>query len=84
MFTATDDYRAEGTPHAGGIAFSVSSADPIYDPMTLAPITVDIVDNDIASVTATPAGPLAIAEGGATASSTSCSRASRRIPSPSI
>jgi hypothetical protein len=62
-FTATDDAIAQG-PHTARIDFAVSSVDPIYDPLTIAGVDVDIADNDAANVTIAPAGPFTLTEGG--------------------
>jgi hypothetical protein len=54
--TATDDAVVEGA-HSGSIAHSVTSTDPQYNGIAIAPVSVTITDNDTAPTpTPTPAG----------------------------
>ncbi|WP_157943276.1 esterase-like activity of phytase family protein [Nostoc sp. CENA543] len=64
--TAVNDAIAEGT-HTGTIQHTVTSSDSNYNGITIAPLTVDITDNDTAGVTITQSGGSTnITEGGAT------------------
>lgn len=64
--TAVDDFVAEGA-HTGSVAFSLASADTNYNGLVVAPLTVNITDNDSAGVTIVEsAGSTNVAEGGAT------------------
>ncbi|WP_274542391.1 Calx-beta domain-containing protein, partial [Candidatus Oscillochloris fontis] len=47
--TAVNDPTSEG-PHTGTITFAVASGDPFYAPLTIAPQTVAITDNDPAEL----------------------------------
>lgn len=64
--TAFDDPIAEG-PHTSDLSFAVSSADPMYSPLTLSNVTANVTDNDNAGVTiAETSGSTDVTEGGAT------------------
>lgn len=64
--TAVDDFVAEGA-HTGSIAYSLASADTNYNGLVVAPLAVNITDNDSAGVTIVEsAGSTSVAEGGAT------------------
>jgi hypothetical protein len=68
--TAVDDHAAEGT-HAGTVTLIAASADPEYQGITIAPVTMAIADNDTAGVAITPTGgPAAASEAGISASYT--------------
>lgn len=64
-FTATDDAVAEPAPHGAAAEFTVSSADPVYGSMGIAPIQFAVHENDQAGVQVTPDGPIALTEGAA-------------------
>ena len=64
--TAVDDAVAEGT-HSSSVTHSVTSADTMYNGITVAGISVSITDNDTAGVViAESGGATDVAEGGAT------------------
>jgi len=64
--SAIDDAIAEG-PHTGTISFFNTSADPLYNNIITAPITLNIIDNDVAGVVVTQTGGVTeVYEGGAT------------------
>ena len=46
---AVDDAVAEG-PHSSTITHALSSLDPVYDGLVVAPVTVHVADNDVAGV----------------------------------
>ncbi|MCW2920456.1 MAG: hypothetical protein JWL76_330 [Thermoleophilia bacterium] len=64
-FTATDDAIAEGA-HSAKVTFDVTSTDATYDATTIGDVDIDITDNDAVGTVVTPAGPVAVTEGGAT------------------
>ncbi len=64
--TAVDDLIAEG-PHSSVISHTVTSADAVYNGLSVNNVTVTITDNDSAGVTVTePGGSTHVVEGGAT------------------
>ncbi|MCW2950773.1 MAG: peptidase and in kexin sedolisin [Thermoleophilia bacterium] len=67
---AIDDAVDELTPHTSSLTFTSTSTDPDYISLTATPVTVEIVDNDMADVTVAASAPLLLAEGGANASFT--------------
>ena len=62
---AVDDFVAEG-PHTGQVTHSVSSPDPFYSGLQVAPLIASITDNDTAGVLITDNGSIDVAEGGQT------------------
>ena len=63
--TAVDDTLAEG-PHTATIQHSAASADPNYNGIAVASVTVHITDNDSAGVVVTESsGATDVTEGGA-------------------
>jgi hypothetical protein len=62
--TAVDDLAAEGT-HSSTIMLTATSADPEFDAIPIAPITITITDNETAAVIVTPtAGSVSVSETG--------------------
>ena len=53
---AVDDALDEGSPHIGTITHTVSSTDTNYDGISIAGVTANISDNDMAGVTITESG----------------------------
>ncbi|MHB8897800.1 MAG: GEVED domain-containing protein, partial [Thermoguttaceae bacterium] len=61
---AVDDPVAEAS-QSGVVSHVVFSDDPFYTGLTLSPVTIGIVDNDVAGIQITDGGSLDVAEGGA-------------------
>ncbi len=67
--TAVNDSVAEGSPHSGAITFAAAGGG--YTGLSIAPVSVNITDNDNNGVTITESsGSTAVTEGGATDSFT--------------
>jgi len=64
--TAVDDALIEG-PHAGHVTHAVTSGDAHYDGIAVDPVTVEILDNDVAGFEVVPASGLITTEAGGTA-----------------
>ena len=76
--TAVDDALAEGA-HTATIQHSAASADPNYNGIAVASVTVHITDNDSPGVVVTESsGSTDVAEGGATTTTAWCWRPSPR------
>ena len=70
VVTATNDHVAQGD-HSSVITHSVASSDSTYNAFTVANVSVDVTDNDVAGVTIDDIdGSIDVAEGGATDSYT--------------
>ncbi len=69
--TAIDDAIDEADPHAGHVAFALSSVDPVYNGLPASALSVQVGDNDTAGVIVSESnGSTAVTEGGATDSYT--------------
>lgn len=55
--SATDDFVAEASPHAGTVRYSFASADANYNGLVVPPTQVNITDNDTAALLITPTSP---------------------------
>ncbi|NLF73029.1 MAG: choice-of-anchor C family protein [Candidatus Anammoximicrobium sp.] len=67
--TAVDDALIEG-PHSGQITHAATSGDAHYDGIAVAPVTVEIFDNDAAGFEVVPTSGLATTEAGGSATFT--------------
>ncbi|MCW2926030.1 MAG: hypothetical protein JWM98_3434, partial [Thermoleophilia bacterium] len=65
--TAVDDLVVETSPHPGLITHATTSADPIFNGLTVSDVAAAITDNDVPGVTVTPTSTTAT-EGGANGS----------------
>ncbi|MBE7440482.1 MAG: hypothetical protein HS115_18675 [Spirochaetales bacterium] len=63
---AVDDTVAESSPHAGYIFHSTSSADPLYNDLSVPTVTANLTDNDQGVVITESAFSTAVVESGAT------------------
>lgn len=64
--SAVDDPSAELSPHSGIITHTTSSADPLYQNISVASITTAITDNDPPGVAIDTGGTVDVTEAGAT------------------
>jgi hypothetical protein len=60
--TAVDDDIDEIDPHPGVVTHAVTSADPLYSPLTIGDVTADVTDDDTVGVTVTPTSGLTLDE----------------------
>src|SRR5690606_3417561 len=60
--TPFDDQIQEDSPHTGVLNLGVTSDDGTYAAVAPDPVNVNVLDNDVAGVSITPAGPIAIDE----------------------
>ena len=60
--TAVDDHVHEAPTHPGVVTHVVSSADPLYAPLTVPDVTANVADDDVPGVHVTPTGGLALDE----------------------
>jgi len=67
--TAVDDALIEG-PHAGHVTHAATSGDAHYDGIAVDPVTVEILDNDVAGFEVIPTSGLVTTEAGGTATFT--------------